>query len=79
MHRREALLFRRSIPALDRRSTVARAFAAASNEGVVMGHSPVVFVSYSREDAGWRDRFTVMLKPRCAAGGSTCGAMSATW
>jgi len=28
-----------------------------------MGEGPVVFVSYSREDAAWRDKFEVMLKP----------------
>ena len=27
------------------------------------GGCPVVFVSYSREDAEWRRRFAVMLKP----------------
>ena len=31
--------------------------------GAVMGESPVVFVSYSRKDAKWRDKFLVMLAP----------------
>ena len=37
--------------------------AAAIGGGVVMGEGPVVFVSYSREDAEWRRRFAEMLAP----------------
>jgi hypothetical protein len=36
--------------------------------GAVMGESPVVFVSYSRKDAKWRDKF---LGPRWSAAASS--------
>jgi hypothetical protein len=35
----------------------------AMTGGPVAGGSPVVFVSYSRKDAKWRDKFLVMLAP----------------
>ncbi len=33
------------------------------SSGAAAGDGPVVFVSYSRQDAKWRDRFRVMLEP----------------
>jgi hypothetical protein len=35
----------------------------AMSGGASAGDSPVVFVSYSREDAEWRRKFVEMLKP----------------
>ncbi len=36
---------------------------AAMTGGAVIGESAVMFLSYSRKDAKWRDKFLVMLAP----------------